>query len=242
MPAILLVALLVIVAQGWSGGRSFAGRVAALAGRTSRPRMIVGWAAGTAITYGLSALVALALMGRIAGMTAMPDELRQTAWQLGLPADPAWIGWLFGYLTVGLALGITILAIRRWLGKAPIGLRYRSPAAAGRPDERLAAALLAISAGVSEELFFRLALPLLGTLVTGSGAAGLTIATAAFAAGHRHQGKLGIMLSGMIGAWLAYLYLLTGALWLVMTIHAVIDLHALVVRPWISGGVVVKSA
>jgi membrane protease YdiL (CAAX protease family) len=141
--------------------------------------------------------------------------------------------WLGGCLLVGIAAGVGILAIRRRLGKRQIGFAYRSPAVARERDERLPATLLALSAGVSEELFFRLTLPLLFALVFGQGALGLALSLAAFAALHRHQGVLGMIAVTLVGAWLTYLYLLTGALWVAILLHVLIDLHALVLRPWL---------
>lgn len=238
LAAALLVGALLIVGWSWVSGRSLAARIAALAGRVSRPRMIVGWAMGTYITYGLSALLGLSLLGRIDASWRMPHELRLAAWSLGLPgeASAGTLLWLGGTLLVGIALGLTVLGWRRRRGKPPIGLAYRSPAAARAPAERLPAALLALSAGVSEELFFRLALPLLVALVTGSALLGFALSLLCFTAAHRHQGWVGMAAVAFVGGWLTYLYLLTGVLWVVAALHALIDLHALVLRPWLSGG------
>ena len=233
----LLLAALAIVAWSRVTGRSLAGRIAALAGRTSRPRMIVGWAAGTALAYGLSSMLALTLLGRIEAAARMPIELRKAAWRLGLPAaaDAAFLAWLGGSLLIGIGLGVALLILFRRIGRRPIGLAYRSPAAARARDERLPAAFLALSAGVGEELFFRLVLPLLVALALGSAALGFAVALVAFTALHRHQGWVGMAAVALVGGWLTYLYLLTGTLWLVMVLHVLIDVHALVLRPWASG-------
>jgi membrane protease YdiL (CAAX protease family) len=236
LAAALLAGALLIVGWSWVTGRSLAARIAALAGFVSRPRMILGWAMGTCITYGLSALLALALLVRAEACWRMPDELRMAAWSLGLPgeAGAGTLLWLGGTLLVGMALGLTVLRWRRSRGRSPIGLAYRSPAAARVPAERLPAALLAVSAGMSEELFFRLALPLLVALVTGSALLGFALSLLCFTAAHRHQGWVGMGAVAFVGGWLTYLYLLTGALWLVAALHALIDVHALVLRPWLS--------
>ena len=238
LAAMLLAGALLIVGSSWVSGRSLAARIAALAGRVSRPRMILGWAAGTYITYGLSAGLALVLLGRADAAWRMPNEIRMAAWSLGLPADAdaGLLLWLGGSLLLGIVLGLALLWWRRRRGKSPIGLAYRSPAAAQAPGERLPAALLALSAGLSEELFFRLVLPLLVALVTGSALLGFAVSLFAFTAAHRHQGWVGMAAVGFVGGWLTYLYLLTGALWVVAVLHALIDVHALVLRPWISGG------
>ena len=237
LAAVLLAGALLIVGWNWVSGRSFASRIASLAGRVSRPRMILGWAMGTCVTYGLSSLFALALLGRLDAAWFIPYELWTAAWSLGLPgyADAGTFLWLGGSLLVGVVLGLALLWWRAKRGKAPIGLRYRSPAAASGADERLPAALLALSAGVSEELFFRLALPLLVALVSGSALLGFALSLLCFTAAHRHQGWVGMAAVAFVGGWLTYLYLLTGALWLVAALHTLVDLHALVLRPWMSG-------
>jgi membrane protease YdiL (CAAX protease family) len=202
--------------------------------------MILGWAAGTWVTYGLSAIVALVLLGRAGDAWRMPHELRMVAWCLGLPgkADAGVFLWLGGSLLIGIALGGSTLWLRRRAGKPPIGLGYRSPAAARSPAERVPATMLALSAGVGEEVFFRLLLPLLIAIVTGSAAFGFVVSLVAFTLLHRHQGRVGMIAVALVGGWLTYLYLLTGALWLVAAVHVLIDVHALVLRPWISGGAV----
>jgi membrane protease YdiL (CAAX protease family) len=37
----------------------------------------------------------------------------------------------------------------------------------------------------------------------------------------------------LVGAALAWIYLATGLLWLVIALHALVDANALVVRPWL---------
>lgn len=236
LPTLLLAAALLIVASGLTGGRSVAARIAALGTPTSRPRVILGWAAGTFVSYGATALLALGLLGRMGQVVRMPAELRVSARALGLPAeaDGATLLWLVATLLGGMALGLLLLWWRVRRGKPPIGLPYRSPATAQVRGERLPAAVLAVSAGVGEELFFRLVLPLLVALVSGSALLGLTVSLVAFAALHRHQGVVGTVAVAFVGGWLTYLYLLTGALWVVMVLHTLIDLHALVLRPWIT--------
>ncbi|MFB2351758.1 CPBP family intramembrane glutamic endopeptidase, partial [Priestia megaterium] len=58
---------------------------------------------------------------------------------------------------------------------------------------------LAINAGVTEEVFFRLALPLLAVQATGSALAGFAIACAAFALVHWYQGWKGMLVVFAVG-------------------------------------------
>lgn len=235
--ALLLAAALALVAHGLFASRSFPQRFADLIGRTTRPRAIAAWALGTWVTWGLSALFALVLLGRSGDIVALPAELTGAAWALGLPGFLPWreLGWLGLGLGGGVAIGVVILALRRWRGRGPGWVPYRSAATAEHASDVPAAALLALSAGVSEELFFRLLLPLLVALVTGSGLAGVAVGLGTFVVLHRHQGWLGLTLVALIGVALTYLYLLTGRLWIAMLVHTIVDLNAFVVRPWIAG-------
>jgi membrane protease YdiL (CAAX protease family) len=101
--------------------------------------------------------------------------------------------------------------------------------------EALLAAGSAVSAGITEELYFRLAVPLLIADLAGSAWLGFAVATLLFALAHRYQRWLGVVATGLIGALLAFLYLQSGALWLAMLVHATIDVNGLVVRPVLAG-------
>ncbi|MBI1404648.1 MAG: CPBP family intramembrane metalloprotease [Caulobacter sp.] len=100
--------------------------------------------------------------------------------------------------------------------------------------ELLAALPLAINAGVSEELFFRLMLPLVITLVTGSALAGLGLSVVVFGLVHWYQGWKGMLAVTLIGAFLTWLYVSSGSLVKPMVVHVLIDVVALVIRPAIS--------
>lgn len=235
LAAALLVAALGLLAHGWYTKRSFAARIAwaVRAGSVSRPRATLGWAIGIAITYGVTALLALALLGRLPAVTVLPGELRAAASILGiapLPLDAiAEVGWsLAGGFLLG-ALAVIVMTRRGWR----VVRMYRSPAVAMNGREAGVALVLAASAGIAEELFFRLLIPLLGAIVTGSGVAGCVLGWAAFTLAHRYQGALGMAAVGLVGAGLAWLYLATGLLWLAILLHTVIDASALVLRPWL---------
>ncbi|MBW8732872.1 MAG: CPBP family intramembrane metalloprotease, partial [Asticcacaulis sp.] len=101
--------------------------------------------------------------------------------------------------------------------------------------ERFWAGLIALNAGLSEELFFRLALPLLLATVTGQPALAFWLAVVIFGLGHAYQGLFGVIATTIIGALLGLIYLYSGNLWLVVGIHAGIDLWSLVVMPLLIG-------
>lgn len=234
----LLVATLALCGFYLAGGRGWIGRVVGRFGRDSRPRAMSLAAAGTLAMFAVPALLGLTLLGELRAIVDLPEPL----W---LPAY--WAGWsgegdmalLFATLKplgLGAAIGIAILAWRRWRGKRTLGLIYRSPLAMRSWREAPAAALIALAAGVGEELFFRLWLPLIVALATGSAAAGLALGFVVFVALHRHQGWVGMAAVALVGAGLMWLYLVTGLLWAAMAVHALIDLNALILRPVLSSG------
>ena len=94
---------------------------------------------------------------------------------------------------------------------------------------------MSVAAGISEELAFRLFLPLLVALVTGNAFVAFGVAVAAFGAMHVYQGRAGVIATTLVGALMAAIYLMTGELWLAMVLHALIDLNSLVLRPALSG-------
>ena len=90
---------------------------------------------------------------------------------------------------------------------------------------------MAVMAGVSEELFHRLLIPLLGTIVTGSALVGAGGALMVFAAMHRYQGWKGVLATAIVGALFQAQYLLMGSLWPVIVAHVLLDVNGLVLRP-----------
>jgi uncharacterized protein len=95
--------------------------------------------------------------------------------------------------------------------------------------------LVSLNAGVSEELFFRLALPLLLLPLVGDGGLAFWLAVVIFGLGHIYQGVWGIVTTTIVGAILGFVYLYSGNIWLAVAIHAGIDMWSLVVMPVLIG-------
>lgn len=97
-------------------------------------------------------------------------------------------------------------------------------------------ALLALGAGVGEELLFRALIPLglatLGVPIVW----GFLISCAIFAACHTYQGWIGVLATGVLGLVLAAAYATTYSLVTAIILHIVIDLMGLVVRPLVGLG------
>ena len=101
----------------------------------------------------------------------------------------------------------------------------------GTREEMLVFILVAITAGIWEELLYRgffiwFLIPLTGAI----GAA--LISSAIFGIGHLYQGRQGVVYTAFVGLVFAALYLATESLWWLMAAHAIVDIYggALVYR------------
>jgi membrane protease YdiL (CAAX protease family) len=90
---------------------------------------------------------------------------------------------------------------------------------------------LSLNAGVVEELLFRLGMPALLFGITGNGVLAFGIASLLFGLLHVYQKVWGVIGATLLGVLFALLYLLSGSIWLVMIVHALIDLRSLVLIP-----------
>jgi len=125
---------------------------------------------------------------------------------------------LFAYLFVSLAkldaAGRAKLLAK--LAPSKIAPRTRGEAALFAP--------VSLTAGIAEELLYRGYL--FWFLVPATGFAAAVVASAAiFGMGHLYQGWRGMLSTAGVGLVLGVLYAVTGSLWWVMILHAVIDLQ-----------------
>jgi uncharacterized protein len=183
--------------------------------------------------FALPALAALFLLGRGEALVAMPSEFFVAGWTSNArDLLPTLAGGVAGGTVIG-----ALLARRQWRRTGRRGpmlgeIGWLNPR---NRRELCWTTLLALVAGVAEELFFRLALPLLATLATGNMMAGQLLALAFFGAAHRYQGTVGVAVTAMLGAAFAALYLASGSLWLAILAHILVDLNSLVIRPAVTG-------
>ena len=91
--------------------------------------------------------------------------------------------------------------------------------------------LFSVNAGFSEELFFRLLLPLLITIVVSNALVAFLAAAIIFGLVHVYQGWVGVVATTILGLLLSALYLGTGSIWIAILAHALLDVINLVVRP-----------
>lgn len=229
MPGHALLLAAALAAYGWylTGGpfpRPFLAR-----------RRFARLAARSAALFGGGSLLLLALAGRLDAIVVPPPEFAgaaavAAAWLPGL-GEPIGLGLILLGLLIGGGIGA---ALSRWRGRV-IAFGDVTAVLPRHGGELGWAALLAIVSGTAEELFFRLVLPLLAALPTGSAWIGFGVATALFGAAHRYQGWAGVIATTLMGAGVAGVYLASGTLWMAVVLHVAINLNGLVLRPLLMG-------
>jgi uncharacterized protein len=236
----VLAAILLVfcVAALWFFVRNDVAEYAAfkrLTDTADRQRRYRAWMLKSFVVFFVGGVICLALLHRLDALATMPAEFRALAGRMQSAAG-RWqrlgAGFAIGLgaaLLVGLLLGVVL---RARLPKAKSVTIGDIEALIPRNWAEIAhGALLSLNAGISEELFFRLLLPLLLAMMLGQALAAFVIAALAFGAIHFYQGPLGILGTTVLGFVLTALYLWTGQLWMVMAAHAALDMFGLVVRP-----------
>jgi len=211
-------------------------RIKRLSDTASRQKTYRLWIAKAAIAFVLPAVIGLALLGRLDALVTVPpefDALRTLLPSLQGDSRAELLGMIGGSALGGLIIGAVLATRGNWRILKTIG-NVGSLLPRNRPEIAHAAAM-SIAAGISEELAFRLFLPLLVALVSGSAFVAFGVAVAAFGAMHLYQGRAGVIATTLVGALMAAVYLMTGELWLAMVLHALIDLNSLVLRPMLTG-------
>ena len=99
-------------------------------------------------------------------------------------------------------------------------------------SEKFWGVIISVNAGVSEELFFRLTLPLLLFYILGNVVAAFAVSAVLFGLIHLYQGWAGVIFTFILGVVFTLVYLGTGHLWVVITAHAAINLNGLILQPF----------
>ena len=184
------------------------------------------------IFFALPALAGLALLGRLDALAGLPGEFTPLARLLPPISN---ISLVLAAMVGGMVAGSLLTAFVTRRGRRPLQIGDISRLLPRNRAELGLAALLSLTAGISEELMFRLFLPLLLVLVTGAGWPAFAIALLIFGLMHRYQGMAGAAMTVLIGALMAFVYLATGSLLFAMALHALLDLNGLVLRPMVTG-------
>ncbi|TPG12031.1 CPBP family intramembrane glutamic endopeptidase [Sphingomonas oligophenolica] len=209
----------------------------------TRVRFFALWCVRALVLFGLVGVAGLVLAGHAGAIWTLPPDLAPAraivfAW-IGDGRDFP-VGWMILALFGGGAIGGLVDRLRR--GRKPWMFGDITRVMPRHRGELVWGAAMAIVAGTAEEIFFRLLVPLLVTLVTGEPLVGFAVAIALFAGAHRYQGWQGVTATAFVGLLLSVLYLMTGALWVAMLVHVVIDLNGLVLRPIMAGAGGVSSS
>ena len=245
LPLVLLVATLGLL--GWflkNDVREYRLFKLLVRSRDRRSRYAV-WVWKQLLFFALPALVGLALLGRLGALMTMPAEFGALASIFPPLSDPGGDKEMYESILIGVGAGGVISGIafgllaarRRKTGKParikPIGdIGHLLPR---NRSELLLGAVLSISAGVTEELLFRLFLPLLLVLITGNVWIAFVVSVLIFGAMHRYQGWAGVIATTLIGALFVALYLATQSLLVAMFAHVLLDLNGLVLRRVLRG-------
>lgn len=150
----------------------------------------------------------------------------------------AWLGVIpvFTYAALGIAIGValivTLMALRSrgadretMMARARARLAHVEAMLPHTVNELRLFSGLSITAGVCEELLFR------GFMIwylqhwLGLIPAAI-VSSVFFGFGHLYQGLKGVLQTGLVGAFMATVYLVSGSLVLPMLIHALMDLYA----------------
>lgn len=207
---------------------------------TLRQRAYGRWITTSFTLLTFASIVSLWLAGGLDPFDSFPAAFEPLQDRLQLPDRPVTPAMLFG-VAIGVSINLVLfIVIQRWRnrpaavqaqGLSPDGVDAIIPRN-GR--ESLCGIALSINAGFSEELFFRLALPLLLFQITGSLSLSFALALLCFGLAHAYQGVRGVLATMLAGGMLTFVYLRTGSLLHVMVLHAAIDIVALFVRPRIA--------
>jgi membrane protease YdiL (CAAX protease family) len=196
------------------------------------------WIIKSFFLFSGTSLVALTLLHRLTALFALPPEFVPIAAQLHqrFPDIHLNSGFLVGFIPAVLIGGVAggILFAKKSASK--VGAPALGDVEHLMPrnwPETVHTAALSLNAGLSEELYFRLLLPLLLISVTGNAFAAFLVAALLFGAVHAYQGVVGVLATTVLGAVFTAIYLATGTIWIPIALHATLDLIGLVVRPTI---------
>jgi membrane protease YdiL (CAAX protease family) len=239
LPAALLIVALAAV--GWFAWRDVAEYAAfkQLTDTRQRQARYRRWVLNAFALFVGGSLAILAILGDLGCIIHPPKPffgpMRWAQATLAPPdVGPLFLGGLVGGAVTAIVLATvlaTFVARRRGVAVKTRTLGDIAPLMPRNGAETVWTALLSINAGIGEELFFRLTLPLLLALVTGNAALAFAVAAIAFGLVHVYQGWVGVLATTFLGVVFTGVYLTAGNLAWPMSLHAGFDLLGLVVRP-----------
>lgn len=196
-----------------------------------RQAMMRRWLLESVLVFGGSALALLVvvhpLVGPLLAQAQTAPWIATTRAAIGSPLGAA-LAIAAGLVAIA-ATAAGLRGARRTGGVVMVG-DIASLLPRNRPELGWGAAL-SVTAGVVEELLFRLALPALLFVVTGEALSALALAVLVFGALHVYQGVTGVLGTVVVGLLLTIVYVLSGSIVAAIAVHAAIDLRTLVLVP-----------
>ena len=198
------------------------------------------WTFRSFLIFSVVTIGLLTVFGRIDALFILPDEFVPLAEQLATVfadenevLDPNFV-WIILFAMAASAILSPSLITYLSRGKAEAFIAGDVlPLLPRNREEKSWAAAISANAGLGEELFFRLLLPLLFTYVFGNVLLAFVAAAIVFGVIHSYQGWVGVLATTVLGALLMLIYLGTENLWVVIAVHAAIDLNGLILQPYL---------
>jgi len=206
------------------------------------------WTIELLIIYGLLSLLILSAIGQIYSLKEMPKFLIEFSRSVNPFGSINDNGYISKFLKIASTSLVPVLIFENTLStylreykkksnnnnkKNETDLRNLNSIIPRNYKERIWGTVLSISAGISEELFFRVLVPILIYSITSSALIAITSSIIWFGLGHYYQGISGIMATSFAGLLFFIVYLITQNIWQIMLIHAVVDFNGLVFGPWL---------
>lgn len=246
MPLALLALLLVVLGLlGWRAAtrsRDTYRRFKRLTSTRARKRVYARWLLESALVMGgLGAAVLLAAFPSVPTVLTATQDWAPIAAVRGFLGTPGGVVVsVVAVIIVAAALIAPVLLLRRSVGDGGVDaipavgdIRALLPRVRGELKYGVG---LGLSAGIFEELLFRLGMPALLFGIIGLGPLSFAIAALIFGMLHLYQGPLGILFATLLGLVFAALYVLTGSIAAPIVLHALVDLRSLVLIPLVVGG------
>lgn len=196
-----------------------------------RQAMLRRWLVESLVLFGGSAAVLLAIVP--AQLAPVLEQTQGVPWIAAvrgfLASAPGLAGLVIAAVGTVLLTAVGLRSARREGGVVMVG-DIAALLPRNRPELAWGAGL-SFTAGVVEELLFRLALPALLFVVTGEPVSAFALALLVFATLHAYQGVAGVAGTALVGLLLTAVYVLSGSIVAAIVAHAVIDLRTLVLVP-----------
>ena len=153
-----------------------------------------------------------------------------------IKSDQAQLQSFYAGAGVGLMVAIAVTIIRSWKAVK------RKFATAGdveallprNSSERILGFYTAVTAGITEELFFRAALPVVLFGIIGNAMACIVASVIIFGLVHFYQGWKGVLGTLVMGGILMKAFMLSGNIVVPIAIHTFIDLWGLLIIPYVA--------